>query len=46
LLPGLIAIVIRLIPKDVFAERRREAESLWTDGKPSYVGDCEMTNKE
>jgi len=34
LLPGLIAIVIRMIPKDVFAEYRKEAEGLWLDGKP------------
>ena len=34
LLPALIAIVVKLIPADVFAECREEAASLWTDGKP------------
>jgi len=34
LLPGLIAIVIKLIPKEVFAQCRNEAEHLWQDGKP------------
>jgi uncharacterized membrane protein YkvA (DUF1232 family) len=34
LLPGLIAIVIKLIPVDVFAECRKEAADLWVDGKP------------
>lgn len=34
LLPGLIAVVIKLIPAEVFAECRREAADLWVDGKP------------
>jgi uncharacterized membrane protein YkvA (DUF1232 family) len=34
LLPVLIAIVIKLIPPEVFAECRKEAEGLWTDRKP------------
>jgi len=34
LLPGLIAIVIKLIPVEVFAQCRNEAEHLWQDGKP------------
>jgi len=34
LLPGLIALVIRLIPDEVFAECRKESEGLWEDGKP------------
>lgn len=34
LLPGLIAIVIKLIPADVFAECRSESAELWTNGKP------------
>jgi uncharacterized membrane protein YkvA (DUF1232 family) len=34
ILPGLIAIIIKLIPKDVFAECRKESEDLWSDGKP------------
>ena len=34
LLPGLIALIIRLIPKEIFAECRRDAEGLWENGKP------------
>jgi uncharacterized membrane protein YkvA (DUF1232 family) len=34
ILPGMVALVVRLIPGEVFAECRQEAESLWTDGKP------------
>ena len=34
ILPGLVALVVKLIPADVFAECRKESEGLWTDGKP------------
>lgn len=34
LLPGLIAITIRLIPDEVLKECRIEAEGLWSKGKP------------
>ena len=34
ILPFLVAIVIKMIPNDVFAECRIEAENLWQDGKP------------
>jgi uncharacterized membrane protein YkvA (DUF1232 family) len=34
LLPVLIALTVRLIPKDIFAECRKEAENLWNNGKP------------
>ena len=34
ILPFLIAIVIKLIPADLFAECRKEAENLWENGKP------------
>ena len=34
ILPGLIVLLIKLIPPDVFAECRNEAEGLWSDGKP------------
>ena len=34
LLPGLIAIVIKLIPAYVLAECREQAADLWTGGKP------------
>jgi len=32
--PGLIALTIRLIPDEVFAECRKQAEGLWAVGKP------------
>jgi len=40
ILPFLIAIVIKLIPSELFAECRKEAESLWENGKPKkwYYG--------
>lgn len=34
LLPALIALIIKLIPDEVFAECRKESEGLWKDGKP------------
>ena len=34
LLPSLVALAIRLIPTEVFAECRKEAEGLWNGGKP------------
>jgi uncharacterized membrane protein YkvA (DUF1232 family) len=34
ILPGLVALVVRLIPKDVFAECRVAAEGLWAGGNP------------
>jgi len=34
LLPALVALAIKLIPADVFAECRAESEGLWADGKP------------
>lgn len=34
LLPALIALTIRFIPDDVFADCREQAEGLWADGKP------------
>lgn len=34
ILPGLIALTVRLIPPDIFAECRIHAEGLWIDGKP------------
>lgn len=34
LLPMLVAATIKLIPKDVFEQCRKEAEGLWADGKP------------
>lgn len=34
ILPGLVALTIRLIPPEVFAQCRAEAEGLWANGKP------------
>jgi len=34
ILPVLVALVVKLIPGDVFNECRKEAEGLWKDGKP------------
>ncbi len=34
LLPGLVAITIKLIPNDVFEECRIESKGLWENGKP------------
>jgi uncharacterized membrane protein YkvA (DUF1232 family) len=34
ILPGLVALIVKLIPPEVFTECRKEAEGLWADGKP------------
>lgn len=34
LLPALIALTVRLIPRDVWARCRAQSAALWTDGKP------------
>jgi len=34
IVPALIAIAIKLIPAEVFAECRNESTNLWADGKP------------
>ena len=34
LLPGLIALIIKLIPGEIFEECRQEAADLWLAGKP------------
>lgn len=34
ILPLLVALTLRLIPKEVFEECRRKSEGLWADGKP------------
>ena len=34
ILPGLVALVIKLVPKDVFDECRVESEGLWQGGRP------------
>ena len=40
ILPSLVALTIKFIPKDVFEKYRQEAEGLWDDGKPKkwYYG--------
>ncbi len=34
ILPLLVALTVKLIPPEVFAECRKEAGNLWQDGKP------------
>jgi uncharacterized membrane protein YkvA (DUF1232 family) len=34
LLPGLVALTVKLIPREVFEECRARAAGLWADGKP------------
>ena len=34
ILPALIALTIKLIPKDTFDKFRKEAEGMWQNGKP------------
>ncbi len=34
LLPGLVALTIKLIPPEVFEDCRAQSEGLWQDGKP------------
>lgn len=34
ILPALIALTIKLIPKDTFDKFRKEAEGMWQSGKP------------
>lgn len=34
ILPGLIALTVRLIPKEIFESCRVEAQSMWVDVKP------------
>ena len=34
LLPALVALTVKFIPKDVFEQCRAQAEGMWEDGKP------------
>jgi len=34
IVPALIAVIVKLIPVEVFAECREKAEGLWENGKP------------
>ena len=34
ILPAMVTLMIKLIPKDVWQEKQEEATELWADGKP------------
>ncbi len=34
ILPALVALTVKLVPKDIFERYRKEAEGIWEDGKP------------
>ena len=34
ILPALVALTVKLIPKDIIERYRKEAEGMWEDGKP------------
>ena len=34
ILPALVALTVKFIPKDIFDEYRRQAQDMWQDGKP------------
>lgn len=34
LLPGLVALTIKLIPREIFEECRAQSADIWADGKP------------
>ena len=34
ILPALVALTIRLIPKELLEEKQKQAEGLWQNGKP------------
>jgi len=34
ILPTLVALTVKFIPKDVFAKYREKAQGMWKDGKP------------
>ena len=34
ILPSLVALTVKFIPKDVFDEYRKQAQDIWKDGKP------------
>ena len=34
ILPSLVALTVKFIPKDVFDEYRRQAQNMWHNGKP------------
>jgi len=34
ILPALVALTVKLIPKEIFERYRQEAEGMWRDGNP------------
>ena len=34
ILPALVALTVKLIPKEIFERYQKEAEGMWKDGKP------------
>ncbi len=34
ILPALVALTVKMIPKDIFERYQQEAEGMWEDGKP------------
>ena len=34
ILPLLVALTVKCIPRDVYAQHREQAKDLWADGKP------------
>ena len=34
ILPALVALTIRMIPRELLAEKQKQAENLWQNGKP------------
>lgn len=34
ILPALVALTVKLIPKEIFERYQKEAEAIWEDGKP------------
>ena len=34
ILPALVALTVKLIPKEIFGRYQKEAEGMWKDGKP------------
>ena len=34
LLPGMVALTVKLIPPEVLADCRRQAQGMWQDGRP------------
>lgn len=37
ILPALVALTVKLIPKEIFDRYRQEAEGMWQDGKPKKL---------